>query len=191
MPNPDGTLTAVEQGELSALTINLHRASPKSRKKLAEAIKQAHDDNPAFRPHLQKYLDQVKGDLDEPANLDDKPMTRREFSAAMAEDEGKRRENDAKRERVNQRQRLVESGKYTEESIKGLDAFAEEHGYTNYDHAAVLYAHENPPDAGRPTIGSAKQWEMPGGPEWRKNPRKMALNEAYKVVDELRGNRRA
>ena len=184
---PPAPLTDAQKAELADLMLALGH-NPKSRKEVAKLIR-AHADDPRVKAFVPSFAD-VKDDP-AAADPDDRPMTRKELKAALAEDEGVRREESEKRERAGQRQRLVESGRFTEEAMKGLDTFMQEHGYSNYDHAAVIYAHENPPANARPTIGNEKTWQMPGDAEWRKDPKKRALQEAYKVVDELRGTRRA
>ena len=180
--------TPAQQAELADLIQALGGSGSKTRKQIAKLVRE-HADDPRVKPFLGRFPDIPAEEVT--ADPDDKPLTRKELAAALAEDEGKRREESEKRARAAQRQKLVESGRFTEEAMTGLDTFMKENGYENYDHAAVIYAHENPPANARPTIGNEKTWQMPGDAEWRKDPKKRALQEAYKVVDELRGTRRA
>lgn len=189
MPDAQGKLTAAEQAELADLVLALGH-NPKTRRDVAKLVR-AHADD----PRVKKFVASFSDVSDSPADPKAAPITRGDLDDRLAEDEGRRREAAAKRDREQSRQRLVESGRFTAEAMTGLDRFIADNGYDNlsYDHAATLYAAENPPQTARQTIGSSHAWEMPGtsDPEWRKNPRKKALNEAYKVVDEIRGTRRA
>lgn len=181
-------LTPAQQAQLSDLMLALGAKGAKTRKQIAALVRENADD-PRVKPFLNEFPDIAAEAA--AVDPDDKPMSRKELTAALAEDEGRRREDAAKRERGAQRQKLVESGRFTEEAMTGLDAFMKENGYENYEHGAVLYAHENPPANSRPTIGSSKQWSMPDSAEYRKDPKKAALNKAYEVVGELRGTQRA
>lgn len=187
MPDANGKLTPSENAELADLMIALGK-SPKARKDVAKLVRQHADD-----PRVKKFVESFSDVTDENPPAEDRPLTQRQLDARLAEDEGRRLAAAAQRERGSQRQELVESGRYTDDAVKGLDKFIADNGYENlsYAQASVLYAHENPPTNPRPTIGSSKQWTMPGDAEWRKDPKKTALNEAYKIVDELRGTRRA
>lgn len=185
MPDAQGNLTPAEAAELASLMIRLGK-NPKSRKDVARIVRANADD-----PLVKKFVESFSDVKDEDPK--DKPLTAKELDERLAEDEGKRRAAAAQREREASRQKLVESGRYTDESMKGLDKFIADNGYENlsYAQAATLYASENPPTSGHPTIGASKQWEMPTGKDWVADPRKKALSEAYKFVDELRGTRRA
>jgi hypothetical protein len=194
LPDAKGNLTPAEQADLANLMLALG-LNPKARKDVAKLVRQHADD-----PRVKKFVDQFKDVTDDPAPVDpkpvdpkDKPLTQAQLDERFAEEEGKRREREAKAQRESSRQRLVESGRFTADTMKELDKFIEDNGYENlsYDHAATLYAAEKPPENQRPTIGSSRVWEMPTDKEYLKNPKKAALNAAYKVVDELRGTRRA
>src|SRR5260370_11043962 len=60
---------------------------------------------------------------------------------------------------------LIEGRKYSEDDVKKIDAFMEAIGYTNYEHAALIYAaHE--PAARTADMPAAPGWDLPNG----KNP---------------------
>lgn len=184
----DGKLTPAEQAELSVLLMNINNAGKRGRKALALAIKEAAEENPAFAPHLKPYMAQMQDVLDEkpPEKPEDKPLTRKELEAWNEEQEGKRRVETEKEQQAAARQKLLAAGRFDAESIKGLDSFMEKHGYTNVDHAAILYAHENPPTA-RSTAGQSDRiWELPRDKELLKDPKRAGLKRAYQVVDEMR-----
>lgn len=184
---PPRRLTAEQQAQLADLALTLAHGNPASRKAFAATVREAAKD-PSLAPHVQPFLDDLKDTIDPvPAVVDPKtrPLTQADLDARLQEDEGKRRtarENEAQQQ---QRQTLIDSGRFTADSMTKLESFMEENGYSNYEHAAVIYAHQNPPEQGRPTIGASHVWEMPKG-DVIKDPKKTALNRAYQVVDEIR-----
>jgi hypothetical protein len=188
MPTKDGKLTTAEQAELSALLYNINNSGKKGRKALKAAIEAAADENTAFAPHLKPYLDHFKDVTDDVQALDAKPMTRAEIDALFEEREGKRRADEEKTLRASERQKLLDDGRFTAETIKGLDEFVTKNGYDNLsiDDAATLYAHNSPPST-RPVIGQTdKMWELPKDKTLLSNPRRAGLQKAYAVVDEMR-----
>lgn len=195
MPTRDGKLTPAEQAQLASLSWNINHAGPKGRSALARAIKTAMDENEKFAPHLKPFLEQMKDvQLDDapppkPGEGDDKtPLTMKALDDVLTEREGKRRLDAEKERQKAARQKMIDDGRFTAESIKGLDEFIERNGYQALDieHAAILYSHENPPEP-RGVIGQGDRiWELPRDKELLANPRKAGLKRAMKVVDEMR-----
>ena len=183
MPDKNGKLTAQEQAELADLAIALAH-NPETRGDVAALVRKAAADKRVAG--FVSSFDDVKPATPKTQPEPDpklKPLTQADLDTRLAEDEGKRRTAREQEAQTAERQTLLESGRFTAESIKKLDEFMEQNGYSNYEHAAIIFAHQNPPTGQRPTIGS-KVWTMPAG-DVVKDPRKTALNKAYQVVDEI------
>lgn len=178
-------LTPAQQAELADLMLALGH-SPKGRKQIAQLVRE-HADNPKIAQFIPNFSD-IPADDPPPADPKLKPLTQADLDAQFEAREGRRRAASEKQLQTEARQELLDSGRFTTESIKGLDSFMEDNGYSNVEHAAVIYAHQNPPERQAPTIGNSRTWELPGG-DIRKDPKKYALNAAYQVVDELRRGR--
>lgn len=154
-------------------------------KDLAElTIAMAND--PKTRERFTELAQTVRPSLTFPDIVAKKDATAAARVAAKEELEAERAEI-AKSQRIadlnSQRAGLITSGRFTPETITQLETFMQAKGLGNYQDAAVLYAHENPPATPRPDIATAGQFEMPSLKDWN-NPRKTALAEAYKYVDE-------
>ena len=198
MPNKDGTLTAMEQANIANLAVNINRASAKSRQALAQAAKIAAETNPQFKAAIQPWLD---GDLkdalaeEQPKSEpkpEDKPLTRAEVQALLAEEEGTRRANSAKADHAAARQKLLDDGRFTADSIKALDSYIEDNGYQSLpiEHAVVLFQNDHPTPAQRPVTGAGdNMWQLPKAKDLLANPRKTGLERAYQVVDEMQRRR--
>ena len=126
------------------------------------------------------------------------------FEAFKAEQEQKEQLAEGRRiqaELTKQRGDLIESKRYTEDQVKDIEKIIERHGSTlDYNTAAVLYAHENPPanpQEGPPDdqrMGAT--WEFPtvngkdGKPipfaEFAKNPNSAAQSAAYQVITDFK-----
>lgn len=188
-------LTPAQQAQLADLALSLAHGSPETRRSLLATMKVEASKSKALAASLAPFIaDTEKLVAAAPLVSDDapdpkaKPATVGDIEAMLAADEGKRRKANSDAAETAARQRLIDEGRFTAETIKGLDAFMEESGYSSVEDAAILYAAKNPPASGRPQISSSRAWDMPSG-DWAKDPKKTALNEAYKVVDELRGRR--
>lgn len=88
-----------------------------------------------------------------------------------------------------QRQKLVDSGKYTSEDVEKIESYMQERGIGDYEDGATLYGARHAPAASTPEIKTSK-WEMPSFKGLAENPNKWANDEAYKAIGELRNNRR-
>ena len=100
-----------------------------------------------------------------------------------------------------QRGDLITSGRYNEDQVKDIEKIIARHGSTlDYDTAAVLYAHENPPNVGNdgpppdertgatlefPTV-SVKDGKPVPFADFAKNPTAAAQNAAYQVITEFK-----
>ena len=183
MPDANGKLTPQEQAELADLAVALAH-NPETRGVVAEAVRKigAKDKRVAgfvasfddVNPAMPKVADDPKK----------KPLPAGDLDERFAAEEGKRRVASDKAQRAATRQMLLDSQRFTETSMTKLEEFMEANGYENYEHAAILYAHENPPTV-RPQTGASHGWQMPAG-DVLKDPRKTALDKAYVVVDEIR-----
>lgn len=85
--------------------------------------------------------------------------------------------------------RAALASRYSEEQIKEIEQVMLKRGLDNYEDAAILYAHYNPPV--RPTTSRPQlRFELPSNKDWLSNPKKMALDTAYDVIDEIRNKAR-
>lgn len=106
--------------------------------------------------------------------------------------------NEMQRALDQQRDKLIESGRYTADQAKEIKGIIDRHGGTlDYNQAAVLYAHENPavnPADAPPLPGRMDaRWEFPTVPgrdgkpipfnDFVKDPNAAAHNAAYAVID--------
>lgn len=159
--------------------------NPQAMKDLAElTIAMAND--PKTRDRFTELASTVRPGMTFPDQEAKKGATVAARLAAKEELEAERAERDKAQRLADmnaQRAKLIATGKFTDETIKSLETFMTAKGYGSYDDAAILYAHENPPATPRPDIATAGQFEMPSLKDWN-NPRKTALAEAYKYVDE-------
>ena len=100
-----------------------------------------------------------------------------------------------------QRNALIETGRYGEDQVKEIEKIIERHGSAiNYETAAILYSHENPPS--NPQDGPPDDqrmgatWEFPtvNGKDGKaipfsdfaKDPNSAAHNAAYQVITEFK-----
>lgn len=76
-------------------------------------------------------------------------------------------------------------GRFSEDDMKAkLEPFMQEHGISDYDDAATLFAAYNPPTPQTPEIATKGIWELPAG-DWITNPRATARREAMKAVGDI------
>ena len=179
---PPKELTAEDKAELANLALAL--AHSPDRAVVAELVRKYGAKDPRIAPFVNSFADVVPGQNPTPPDPKKKVVTESDLDERFAAEEGKRRLAAEKRNKETVREELIESGRFTADTIKKLDEFMDANGYDNYEHAAILYAHENPPTA-RPNTGASHGWEMPTG-DVLKDPRKTALMKGYQVVDELR-----
>ena len=146
------------------------------------ALKLRH--NPKTKRAFTKLVKEVAPEISFPdADIEDvEERVNERFEALKAEQE---------REQV--KQALLESRKkisdnYDEKQIKEIEDVMVAKGLSSYEDAAVLYAHQSPtvrPDPLRPNVSL----ELPSDENWLKNPKKMALNTAFDVIQEFQRKR--
>jgi hypothetical protein len=96
------------------------------------------------------------------------------------------------RRRTEQRQKLIDSGRYTEEQVGEIEEkVMKKFGLNDFEAGAKLYAADlkpqNPTNTNQQRHG--RIWEFPNLPGLLENPDKAANDAAYAVIDELRGAR--
>lgn len=83
---------------------------------------------------------------------------------------------------------LLAGRKFSEDDVKKIDEFMTENGYTNYEHAAVIYGAQQEPAQGAHDLPPTPAWEMPK----IKNPfdttavNANARAKAFEAIRELR-----
>lgn len=162
------------------------------RDQIAELIAKISAD-PATRKTVIKAIKHVEPKWEVPADIavdDLREETRAQLDAMRQENESRRIRDELERKRKSIADR------YGEDSVKEIETnIMEKHGIVDYDVAARLYAAEQPPPdrerRAREDSRHGATWELPqiDLAAYMANPRKAALDEAYKVVDELRGRR--
>lgn len=166
---------------------------PLDQKTLAEigalALKIRHHKDPAKR---RQFVQLVK---DVAPNLTFPDVEQEERIEKLISDDRdarqKQRDDDAKAALTRQLSegRAALADRYNEDQIKEIEQVMLKRGLDNYEDAAILYAHYNPPV--RPTTGRPQlRFELPSNKDWLTNPRKMAMDTAYDVIDEIRGKAR-
>jgi hypothetical protein len=88
-----------------------------------------------------------------------------------------------------QKQKLLDSQKYSSEDVEKIEAYMQERGIADYDDGATLYGARHAPAAATSEIKTSR-WEMPSFKGLMEDPNRWASNEAHKVIAEFRGNRR-
>lgn len=150
-------------------------SDPRTRKTVIKAIKEV-------EPNWQVPADVIADDL------------REETDAKLAEI---RQEAESRRIRDDlERKRRRVADKYGEDAVQAIEKdIMQKHGIADYDLAARVYAAEQPPpdrerrDQESPRHGATFQVPQIDLNEYMRNPRKAALDEAYRVVDEFRGRK--
>ncbi len=175
-------LTPIEMAELSRMFFELSH-DPRTRKQVAKLVKEKFPDRAASFSDvdLQEQVQALRDEQDQ-----------REQVA-----EGRRIQADLDR----QRGELITSGRYNEDQVKDIEKIISRHGSTlDYNTAAVLYAHENPPNSGNdgppPDERAGATWDFPTVPgkdgkpipfaDFAKNPTAAAQNAAYQVISEFK-----
>jgi hypothetical protein len=176
---PKRQLTPQEMADLSNMFFELSH-DPKTRPYVAKLVEHKFPDRAASFTDV-KQSNEVQALRNEIAQRDQ-----------LAQAKEMQRALDA------QRDRLVESGRYTREQTTEIKQIIDRHGGTlDYDQAAVLYAHEKPPtnpqDAPPLPGRMDARWEFPtvqgrdGKPipfgDFAKDPNAAAHNAAYAVID--------
>jgi hypothetical protein len=121
-----------------------------------------------------------------------------DISSLKADIERQREEDKLAREREKieaklqaQKSRLAE--KYEPSQIEEIEKLMQEHGISNYDIGAKLYAADMPPpEEGRMPVGrQGERWEFPDLENYKKDPMGAAAKSAYAEIDRMNAQRRA
>lgn len=88
-----------------------------------------------------------------------------------------------------QKQKLIDSNRYSDEDMGKIENFMQEKGIADYEDAATLYSSRHAPAPSTPEIKTSR-WEMPAFKGLMENPNKWASDEAHRVIGEFRNNRR-
>ncbi len=90
-----------------------------------------------------------------------------------------------------QRAKLLEHGRYSEDQVKEIETVMNKYGLRDYEAGSKLYAADTAParpsNRDRPRHGQI--WEFPDLPGLLQNPEKAANDAAYAVLDEMRAGR--
>jgi hypothetical protein len=126
---------------------------------------------------------------------------RREQKAEKETETAQRKAEETTRRLETQRQALIDSGRYDEETVKKIEAeVMTPRGLSDYEAGAIIYASQNPePQVNVPQRGQAGEgWTLPWQGQAKEkvtelisNPRKAALAKGYAVVAEFRKQKRA
>jgi hypothetical protein len=148
--------------------------------------------NPKTRPAIAK----AARDAGLPVTFNDVQQSESAVAAAREAAKGVITEDRAEQERsalqarlTRDRAELVSSGRFTDDSVKQLDAFMQANGIGDYKNGAILYAHENPAAQHHSEIANARLWEMPKG-DWIKDPHGTARKAAHQAIGEIMAARR-
>jgi hypothetical protein len=146
------------------------------------ALKLRH--NPKTKREFTKLVKQVAPEISFPdADVED---LREEFNAQREKDKEDRANEQLRQALADSRAKIAAN--YDENQIKEIEDVMVKKGLASYEDAAVLYAHQQPvvrPDPLRPQVSL----ELPTDDNWLKNPKKMALNSAYDVIQEFQRKR--
>ena len=158
--------------ELAQLALKL-AGNPKTRRQFLAQVKQV---DPNYRPPADVQLEDFKQEV------------KRE-----REEEKMRAAGEAEQRRLtDQRQKLLDGGKYTPEQVAEIEnTVMKKYGLRDYEAGAKLYAADLAPS--RPSNANKMRhgqiWEFPNIPGLLQNPDKAASDAAYAVIDELRAGR--
>lgn len=159
-------LTPEAQAQLAQLSMDMAH-NPKTRRKYVELVREI---DPSRR-----FAD-VEGD---------------ELKESMQAEFAKR-DADAERNRILAGQaaaRNALTSRYEEKDILEIESVMTKYGLSDYEAGAKLYAADHKPADPRAELRS-QTWEMPKmSADDVKNPGKYALNNAYAVIDEIRGRK--
>ena len=147
--------------------------------------------NPKTRKQALKLVKEINPSFVMPADIAQVELTEtvdQRFAERDANDAAKETKANLERSRKGLLDgTLIEGRKYTEDDVKKIDAFMEANGYTNYEHAALIYAAQQP---------AARTADMPAAPVWElpkvKNPfnttevNNAARAKAFDAIRELR-----
>lgn len=179
---PRRQLTPIEMAELSRMFFELSH-DPKTRKQVAKLVKEKFPDRASSFSDvdLQEQVEAVRQEAEQREQI----AQARQFQSELDKQRGD----------------LITSGRYNEDQVKDIEKIIARHGSTlDYNTAAVLYAHENPPAGGNdgppPDERTGATWEFPtvtgkdGKPipfaDFAKNPTAAAQNAAYQVITEYK-----
>lgn len=158
--------------ELGQLALKL-AGNEKTRRRFLAQVKEV---DPNYRPPADVQL----------ADFKDQTKREREEEKIRAQAERDQEKH------ARAREKLIESGKYTEDQVKEIEEkVMNRYGLRDYDAATKLYAADLAPQ--RPSNAQKMRhgqiWEFPDLPGLLQDPAKAASDAAYSVIDELRGNR--
>lgn len=116
---------------------------------------------------------------------------REEMESKFAEEETKRQANATKKRMEDQRQALIDSGRFTEDDVKKIETdVMQTKGITDYDTAAILYGAQHAPAKAAPEISSGGTWTLPDNKGLRENPGKWARDQAFASIADIQRARR-
>ena len=150
----------------------------------------------AHNPKTRPLIARAAKEAGLPVTFNDVAQTEAATAAAREAAKGVLTEDRAEQDRqalqgrlARDRAELVSSGRFTEDSVKQLDAYMQANGIGDYKHGAVLYAHDNPAADRHAEIGNSRLWEMPKG-DWIKDPHGTARKTAHQAIGEIIAARR-
>ncbi len=162
--------TAQALGEL------MHKLAhnPKSRKAVAKLVKEVDPDRAAAFTdiEIEDKIEALRTDWDN-----------RELE---------RTKDETTRRLAKQRADLLGKG-YTEDQIKEIEEkVMPKYGMSDYEAAAILWSHENPPSRPSPAEKrhNGTHWEFPMFEQYSTDAKKASLDRAYETIDELHSARR-
>lgn len=143
--------------------------------------------NPETRKEVLKSVKKFKPDFTS-ADLEVDNI-REEVSSMLEKERFDRQHQETLRAQSDQRQNLINSGKYSSEDVKKIEEeVMTKYGLSDYDAAATLYSASTAPARGTPEIKST-QWQMPNFKGLQENPRKWAMDEANAAMSDIISNR--
>ena len=179
---PRRQLTPIEMADLSRMFFELSH-DPKTRKQVAKLVKEKFPDRASSFSDvdMQEQIEALRNEQEQKEQL----AQARQFQFELDKQRGE----------------LITTGRYNEDQVKDIEKIIARHGSTlDYNTAAVLYAHENPPNGGSegppPDERPGATWEFPtvsgkdGKPlafaDFAANPTAAAQNAAYQVITEFK-----
>jgi hypothetical protein len=143
------------------------------------ALKLRH--NPKTKRQFTKLVKEIQPDISFPdADLEDvKEEASAKIEAFREELARKALEESLAKDRA----KIAE--RYDDKQIKEIEQVMAQKGLSSYEDAAVLYAHHQPP-ASPESVRPPTSLELPTDENWLKNPRKLARDTAFDVIQEMR-----
>ncbi len=147
--------------------------------------------NPQTRPDFLKQMAKVDPSYRLPADVQFEDF-KAQFKKEQEEKEIRTKAEQAQRNARNQRNKLINSGKYTEDQVKEIETgVMKKYGLNDYEAAAKVYAADIAPSkpSNRDKMRHGQIWEFPNLPGLLNNPEKAASDAAYAIIDEFRAGR--